>query len=100
DVGWVMRISILAACVFYACVVLAASYVVRWRTLVSAPLPAAAAFGEGLSSVPVANLVLVSGLLGICSAWIAGFAAAVRVLNELRRQLQMGGRCLGVGGGL
>jgi basic amino acid/polyamine antiporter, APA family len=32
--------------------------------------------------------VLVSGLLGICSAWIACFTAAVRILNALHRQLQ------------
>lgn len=99
DVGWVMRTSILAACAFYACIVLAASYVVPWRTLLSAPLPAAAAFREGLASVTIANFVLVSGLLGICSAWIACFASAVRVLNELRKQLQMSGHHLRVGAG-
>lgn len=87
DVGWVMRVAILAACVFYAAVVLAASYVVPWQTLISAPLPAATAFRNGLSSVTFANLVLTSGLLGICSAWIACFAASVRVLNQLRLQL-------------
>jgi amino acid transporter len=91
DVGWVMRTSILAACIFYVCIVLAASYVVPWRTLVSAPLPAAAAFREGLSSVTFANLVLISGLLGICSAWIACFAASVRVLGQLRKQLNGNG---------
>lgn len=87
DVGGVMRVAIVAACLFYACVVLAASYVVPWQTLISAPLPAATAFRNGLSSTTFANLVLVSGLLGICSAWIACFAASVRVLNQLRKQL-------------
>lgn len=87
DVGWVMRASIVAACLFYVCVVLAASYVVPWQSLITAPLPAATAFRNGLSSTTFANLVLVSGLLGICSAWIACFAAAVRVLNQLCQQL-------------
>ena len=87
DVGWVMRAAIAAACGFYVCIVLAASYVVPWQTLISAPLPAATAFRNGLSSATFANLVLVSGLLGICSAWIACFAASVRVLNQLRKQL-------------
>lgn len=87
DVGWVMRVAIVAAGVFYVCVVLAASYVVPWQTLIAAPLPAATAFRNGLSSVTFANLVLVSGLLGICSAWIACFAASVRVLNQLHKQL-------------
>jgi basic amino acid/polyamine antiporter, APA family len=88
DVGWVMRVAIVAACVFYVCIVLAASYVVPWQTLISAPLPAAAAFRNGLSSVTFANLVLISGLLGICSAWIACFAASVRVMSQLRLQLR------------
>jgi amino acid transporter len=87
DVGWVMRVAIVAAGAFYVCVVLAASYVVPWQTLIAAPLPAATAFRNGLSSVTFANLVLISGLLGICSAWIACFAASVRVLNQLRKQL-------------
>jgi basic amino acid/polyamine antiporter, APA family len=87
-VGWVMYASILGACLFYVCIVLAASYVVPWQTLLSAPLPAATAFREGLSSATMANLVLVSGLLGICSAWIACFTAAVRILNALHGQLQ------------
>jgi len=87
-VGRVMYAAIVAACLFYVCVVLAASHVVPWQTLISAPLPAAAAFREGFSSSTLANLVLTSGLLGICSAWIACFAAAVRVLNVLRQQLR------------
>lgn len=87
-VGWVMYASIVAACLFYVCIVLAASYVVPWQTLISAPLPAAAAFREGLASGTMANLVLISGLLGICSAWIACFTAAVRILNALHRQWQ------------
>lgn len=87
DVAGAMRTSIFAACVFYACIVFAASYVVPWQTLITAPLPAAAAFRNGLSSTTFANLVLMSGLLGICSAWIACFAASVRVLKQLRMQL-------------
>jgi len=87
DVGWVMRASILASCAFYACIVIAAAYVVPWETLIATPLPAAAAFRTGLSSTMFANLVLLSGLLGVCSAWIACFAASVRVLNKLRAQL-------------
>lgn len=35
----------------------------------------------------MANLVLVAGLLGVISAWIACFAGAVRVLTAARRQL-------------
>jgi hypothetical protein len=73
--------------VFYACIVLAASYVVPWQTLITASLPAAAAFRDGLSSPTFANLVLMSGLLGICSAWIACFAASARVLKQLLLQL-------------
>lgn len=86
-IGAVMYSSIVAAALFYMCVVLAASFVVPWPKLVSAQLPAAAAFREGLSSPTLANLVLVAGLLGIFSAWIACFAGAVRVLTALRRQL-------------
>ncbi|MBL8271379.1 APC family permease [Steroidobacter sp.] len=87
DVAGAMRGSIVAAFIFYACIVLAASYVVPWQTLLTAPLPAAAAFRNGLSSTTFANLVLMSGLLGICSAWIACFAASVRVLRQLLLQL-------------
>jgi APA family basic amino acid/polyamine antiporter len=87
DVALAMRSSIFAACLFYACIVLAASYVVPWQTLIAAPLPAATAFRDGLSSATFANLVLMSGLLGICSAWIACFAASVRVLRQLLLQL-------------
>lgn len=87
DVAGAMRGSIFAACVFYACIVLAASYVLPWQTLIAAPLPAATAFRDGLSSVTFANLVLMSGLLGIWSAWIATFAASVRVLKQLLLQL-------------
>jgi amino acid transporter len=87
DVAGAMRASIFAACLFYACIVLAAAYVVPWQTLITAPLPAATAFRDGLSSTTFANLVLMSGLLGICSAWIACFAASVRVLKQLRMQL-------------
>ncbi len=87
DVAGAMRGSIYAAFVFYACIVLAASYVVPWQTLITAPLPAAAAFRDGLSSVTFANLVLMSGLLGIFSAWIACFAASMRVWRQLLLQL-------------
>lgn len=86
-IGRMMRLSILAACIFYVCVVVAAASVVPWPSLVAAPLPAATAFRIGLSSPLLANLVLLSGLLGIVSAWIACFAAATRVLDRLRRQL-------------
>jgi amino acid transporter len=89
DVSRAMYASIVAACVFYICIVLAASAVVPWRSLISAPLPAAVAFREGLSSTTMANMVLLSGLLGICSAWIACFAAAVRILKALRGQLTL-----------
>jgi len=85
-IGRLMRRSILAACAFYVAVVLAAASVVPWATLVEAPLPAATAFRVGLSSPILANLVLLSGLLGIVSAWIACFAAATRVLDRLVQQ--------------
>lgn len=86
-VGWTMHLSIVAACVFYICIVLAAAYVVPWQSLLSAPLPAASAFREGLSSNLMANLVLIAGLLGIISTGIACFTAASRVVNLLWRQL-------------
>jgi amino acid transporter len=98
-VGRVMYTSILASGVFYICVVLAASSVMPWSGLVSAQLPAAAAFREGLGSATLANLVLVAGLLGIFSAWIACYAGAVRVLTALRRQLGHGGSGLARGTG-
>ncbi len=85
-IGRMMRLSVVAACVFYVAVVLAAASVVPWATLVTAPLPAATAFRVGLSSPLLANLVLLSGLLGIVSAWIACFAAATRVLDRLAQQ--------------
>lgn len=87
-VGRTMHLSIMAACVFYICIVLAAAYVVPWQSLLSAPLPAATAFREGLSSSLLANMVLIAGLLGIFSAGIACFTAATRVLNLLWRQLK------------
>lgn len=87
DIGGVMKASIVASALFYICVVLAASAVVPWPSLIAAPLPAATAFRQGLSSALLANLVLVAGLLGVISAWIACFAGSVRVITALRRQL-------------
>lgn len=100
SVARVMQTSVLAACVFYICVVLSASAVVPWSSLISAQLPAAAAFREGLSSVALANTVLLAGLLGIFSAWIACFAGSVRVLTALRAQLQGQGQALAAGASL
>jgi basic amino acid/polyamine antiporter, APA family len=87
-VARLMCVSVLAACAFYVCVVLAASMAMPWRSLIAAPLPATAGFRHGLHSALLANAVLVAGLLGIISAWISCFAAAARVLTALRAQLQ------------
>jgi amino acid permease len=89
-VGQVMKASVLASSLFYMAVVLAASSVVPWPSLISASLPAAAAFREGLGSALLADLVLIAGLLGVVSAWIACFAGSTRVLTALRRQLSRG----------
>ena len=98
SVARVMYMSVIAACLFYVCVVLSASSVVPWSALISAPLPAATAFREGLASNLLANTVLVAGLLGIFSAWIACFAGSVRVLTALRAQLDASRQGLAEGG--
>jgi amino acid transporter len=81
----VMILSILAAALFYALVILSASMAAPWSQLVSAELPAAAAFREAFQSEWLSRMVLIAGLLGIITVGNGTCLAASRVLFALSR---------------
>ncbi len=82
-VGLVLVSSILGAILFYAGVIASAAMSAPRELLLTADLPAAAAFDHAFSSSLMSKLVLISGLLGLVSAWNATFFAATRVLAVL-----------------
>lgn len=77
--------AILAAALFYCIVIVSASVIVPWRSLVSAPLPmvaAVAALPHGASLVTVLLLVTAVSLV---KAWNGVFMMAVRLLLAMGR---------------
>ena len=91
-VGRVMLAAIALSAVFYFCVILAASMVVPWRSLVPMDLPTAAAFAAAFNSSFFANLVLCAGLLGTFTVGNACYLWGTRVLFALSRGRLIRGR--------
>lgn len=83
--GTIILISIAGATVFYIGVILSVGLLEPWETLVDRPLPTAAAFRMAFASPAMAQLVLISGLVGLLTSWNGFFLAAARVLFSLGR---------------
>ncbi|MGB7294891.1 MAG: APC family permease [Candidatus Aminicenantales bacterium] len=83
--GKTILFSIGGATIFYLLVILAASIVVPWQSLLSHELPAAGAFEAALKSPFLAKMVLVAGLMGIVTTWNSVFIAASRIIFALGR---------------
>jgi amino acid transporter len=79
-------LALILGVVFYCAVVLAATLAVPWRTLVTAPLPAAMAIHAVVRSDPMARLVLGAIVLGILATWNSAFLWSTRLLLALGRQ--------------
>ncbi|MEC9092452.1 MAG: APC family permease, partial [Planctomycetota bacterium] len=77
--------AIAGSTVFYVLVILAASLVSPWQSLVDQKLPTAAAFRSAFESDWLANLVLTAGLIGLLTSWNGFFIAGTRVLFALGR---------------
>lgn len=84
-IGWMTLLPVAAGMVFYWSVVLAAAFVLPWRSLALQPLPAVAAiraaFREGVGS----TLVLGAIALGILATWNSCFIWATRLLVAMGR---------------
>jgi len=78
-------ISLAAAWVFYSLVLFSMTLVLPRQTLLSHPLPTAAAFQAAFQSPLIGNAVLFAALLGLVSTWNALFFSATRVLFVLAR---------------
>jgi APA family basic amino acid/polyamine antiporter len=76
---------ILVSLLFYCLVLAAVSVVLSREQLSKFELPVAQAFRVAFHSELIADLVLVSGLLGLIAVWNALFFAATRVLYALGR---------------
>jgi basic amino acid/polyamine antiporter, APA family len=83
QIGFVLGLSVLCAAVFYVLVIIAAAAAAPRSVLLSAELPAAAAFQAALGSAWLGNTVLVAGLLGLLTTWNALIFAAARILHRL-----------------
>ncbi|MGA2001000.1 MAG: APC family permease [Terriglobales bacterium] len=80
-----LLISIGAASVFYALLILSCSMAMPWQNIVTLEFPAVGAFTAALHSSFGAKVVLLSGLLGLLATWNSIFVAASRVLYALGR---------------
>jgi APA family basic amino acid/polyamine antiporter len=78
-------LSIAAAFLFYALIIVAIAGVTPRETLLSAPLPAVHAFEVAFGSRVVSNTVLLAGLLGVLGTCNALFFATARILLSLAR---------------
>lgn len=83
--GVAMMVAVIAAFVFYALLIVAASMATPRDTLLAADLPAAVAFESVLGSPILSKLVLTAGLLGQLTTGNAVFYAATRLLFSLSR---------------
>jgi basic amino acid/polyamine antiporter, APA family len=83
--GLLILLSIAAATLFYAVLVLSVSMTGPWQSLVAAELPAAEAFERALGAPWLAKTVLVSALIGLLTSWNGFFLAGSRVLFALGR---------------
>lgn len=92
QLAFVLLAAILASCLFYVLVVLAASVAVPRDQLLAMPLPAAGAFVQALRSELLGKLVLTAGFLGLLLALNSIFYSATRVLYSLARSGHMPAR--------
>jgi APA family basic amino acid/polyamine antiporter len=79
-------LSLILGVIFYCAVVLASTLAVPWRTLVTAPLPAAMAIHAVVRNDLMARLVLGAIVLGILATWNSAFLWSARLLLALGRQ--------------
>jgi len=79
-------LALVLGVIFYCAVVLASTLAVPWRTLVSAPLPAAMAVHAVIRNDLLARLVLGAIVLGILATWNSATLWASRLLLALGRQ--------------
>jgi len=84
-IGWIIVGSICAAAAFYCLVVVAASVIVPWQDLVSAPLPMVAAVRNLPHGQSVAMVLLIATAASLLKAWNGVFMMAVRLLVAMAR---------------
>ena len=84
-IGWIIVGSILAAAAFYCLVVIAASVIVPWQGLVSAPLPMVAAVRNLPHGEMFAMALLIATAASLLKAWNGVFMMAVRLLVAMAR---------------
>jgi basic amino acid/polyamine antiporter, APA family len=84
-IGWIIVGSICAAALFYCLVVAAASVIVPWQRLVSAPLPMVAAVRNLPHGEAVAMVLLIATAASLLKAWNGVFMMAVRLLVAMAR---------------
>ncbi|MEA3177488.1 MAG: hypothetical protein QOI59_1011 [Gammaproteobacteria bacterium] len=84
-IGWIIVGSIAAAAGFYCLVVIAASVIVPWQGLVSAPLPMVAAAGHLPHGQVFAMVLLIATAVSLLKAWNGVFMMAVRLLIAMAR---------------
>lgn len=84
-VGLVIIGSIAAAALFYCLVVIAASAILPWRSLVPAPLPMVAAASALPQGSAVATVLLIATAASLLKAWNGVFMMAVRLLVAMAR---------------
>ncbi len=75
-----MLAGIASAAVFYSAIVMTASMALPWPTLVSKPLPAAAAFGALGFGGLLGTVVLVAAIVSLTKTWSAMIWMSSRVL--------------------
>jgi amino acid transporter len=75
-----MVLGIVAAAVFYAAVILAASSLVPWRELLSARLPAVAAFDALHSGGLIGRIILCVSIASLAKTWNALVLMASRII--------------------
>jgi amino acid transporter len=83
--GWIIVGSIIAAALFYCLVVIAASVMVPWQGLVSAPLPMVAAARNLPHGETFAMVLLIATAASLLKAWNGVFMMAVRLLVAMAR---------------
>jgi APA family basic amino acid/polyamine antiporter len=84
-IGFTIVGSIAAAALFYCLAVTAASAIVPWRSLVSEPLPMAAAAAALPHGEAVVTILLVATAASLLKAWNGVFMMAVRLLVAMAR---------------
>jgi APA family basic amino acid/polyamine antiporter len=84
-IGWIIVGSICAAALFYCLVVVAASVIVPWQGLVSAPLPMVDAVRNLPHGEAFALVLLIATAASLLKAWNGVFMMAVRLLVAMAR---------------